>query len=166
MKTIRDHNRLILLTVAVITPLFFSACSGSPAKSRSNDYAYSIYGERAAAYAQKMIGTRYHYGGNHPSQGFDCSGLVQYSYSLAGVQVPRNTKYQFRSTRYIPSNKLKRGDLLFFNQQGKRYSHVGIYIGNSKFVHAPSTGKRVRISSLKNRYWRRSLSSTRRFQSF
>ena len=143
--------------------VLLAGCSSGPAKPK---YSYSVYGERAAAYAQKMIGARYVYGGNHPRKGFDCSGLVQYSYNLAGLKIPRNTRYQYRSTRRIASNRMRRGDLLFFNQQGKRLSHVGIYIGNNRFVHAPSTGKRVRISSLKNRYWRRSLASTRRFEAF
>lgn len=156
----------ILLSITVVAVL--AGCSSAPAKPTHSSLprSYSIYGERAAAYAQKMIGTHYRYGGNHPSKGFDCSGLIQYSYSLAGLKVPRNTKYQFRSTRYVPPNQLRRGDLLFFNQEGKRYSHVGIYIGDGKFVHAPSTGKRVRTSSLKNRYWKRSLASTRRFETY
>lgn len=150
---------LVPLALAVIV----AGCSGSPAKPR---YSYSVYGEKAAAYAQRMIGTRYRYGGASPNQGFDCSGLVQYSYRLAGLNVPRSTQYQYRSTRRIRSNRLRRGDLLFFNQLGKRLSHVGIYIGNNRFVHAPSTGKRVRISSLKNRYWIKHLASTRRFEAY
>ncbi len=147
----------------ILAGIILAGCSSAPAKPK---HSYSVYGERAAAYAQKMIGTRYRYGGNHPRQGFDCSGLVQYSYRLAGLNVPRNTRYQYRTTRRIPSNRLRRGDLLFFDQLGKRRSHVGIYIGNNRFVHAPSSGKRVRISSLKNRYWRRSLASARRFEAF
>lgn len=150
----------------ILLALFVSAiagCSGGPAKPI---HSYSIYGERAAAHAQKFIGTRYRYGGDRPSRGFDCSGLIQYSYKLAGLNVPRNTKRQYRSTRRIATNRLRRGDLLFFNQLGKRNSHVGIYIGNNRFVHAPSTGKRVKISTLKNRYWRRHLASARRFEAF
>ncbi len=143
--------------------LLLTGCSSKPAKPL---HSYSIYGERAAAYAQKFIGTRYNYGGNHPRRGFDCSGLVQYSYKLAGLNVPRNTEYQFRNTRRVSRSHLRRGDLLFFNQQGKRFSHVGIYIGKDRFVHAPSSGKHVKISTLKNRYWRRHLSSTRRFEAF
>lgn len=140
--------------------LLLTGCSSKPAKPQ---YNYSIYGERAAAYAQKFIGTRYNYGGNHPNSGFDCSGLVQYSYKLAGLNVPRNTKFQYRNTHRVPRKHLRRGDLLFFNQTGKRSSHVGIYIGKDRFVHAPSSGKHVKISTLKNRYWKRHLSSTRRF---
>ena len=149
---------LLSLSVAVLT-----GCSSGPSTPL---HSYSIYGERAAAHVQKFIGTRYQYGGDRPSRGFDCSGLVQYSYKLAGLNVPRNTRHQFRSTRRVATNKLRRGDLLFFHQQGKRFSHVGIYIGNSRFVHAPSSGKRVKISTLKNRYWRRHLASARRFEAF
>lgn len=156
-------NLLKSTLFAILATLILTACSSGPARPV---HSYSVYGERAAAYAQKLIGTRYRYGGNSPGQGFDCSGLVQYSYSLAGLKIPRNTRYQYRSTRRIPSNHLRRGDLLFFNQQGKRLSHVGIYIGKNRFVHAPSSGKRVRISSLKNRYWRNSLASARRFEAF
>ena len=141
--------------------LVLSGCSSKPSKPLRN---YSVYGERAAAYAQKFIGTRYVYGGNNPRQGFDCSGLVQYSYKLAGLNVPRNTRYQHRATLRVKSNKLRRGDLLFFHLEGKRNSHVGIYIGRDRFVHAPSTGKRVQISSLKNRFWSRNLASFRRFK--
>jgi len=150
----------------IFIPLFallLTGCSSKPAKPV---HSYSVYGERAAAYAQKFIGTRYNYGGNKPSRGFDCSGLVQYSYKLAGLSVPRNTKYQFRNSRRVSRNNLQRGDLLFFDQEGKRYSHVGIYIGRERFVHAPSSGKNVKISTLKNRYWQKHLSSTRRFETF
>jgi cell wall-associated NlpC family hydrolase len=141
--------------------LVLSGCSSGPSQPV---HSYSAYGKRAAAHAQNFIGIPYRFGGNHPGRGFDCSGLVQYSYKLAGLRVPRNTRYQFRSTRRVASNKLRRGDLLFFHQEGKRNSHVGIYIGRGQFVHAPSSGKRVKISSLKNRYWRRHLASTRRFE--
>jgi len=99
---------LILLSLFALT---LSGCSSGPSQPLRS---YSVYGERAAAHAQKFIGTRYRYGGNHPKRGFDCSGLVQYSYKLAGLTVPRNTKYQYRSTRRVDSNRLRRGDLLFF----------------------------------------------------
>ncbi len=155
-------TRQTFLIFSLLT-LVLTGCSGGPAKPL---HSYSIYGERAAAHAQKFIGTRYRFGGDHPNRGFDCSGLVQYSYKLAGLKVPRNTRHQYRSTRRVPRNHLRRGDLLFFNQQGKRNSHVGIYIGNGRFVHAPSSGKRVKISTLKNRYWQRHLATARRFEAF
>jgi len=139
--------------------LLVSACSSSPPMSSGTS---SGSGVRAAFYATKLVGARYHYGGNSPSRGFDCSGLVQYSYRLAGVRIPRSTRTQFRNSHSIRLSELHKGDLLFFNQQGKRFSHVGIYIGNDKFVHAPSSGKRVRVSTIDNPYWRRHLASARR----
>lgn len=159
LKNRRQNSARNVVLVATIV-LLLSACGSSgPVRSGSA----TINQDRAAFYATKMIGARYRYGGNHPNKGFDCSGLVQYSYKLAGVSVPRSTEYQFRNSRSVRRSELRKGDLLFFNQEGKRFSHVGIYIGDDRFVHAPSTGKRVKISSVSNPYWARHLASTRRF---
>jgi len=149
------RNASIILSLAIL----ISACSSSPPMT-SGTAPQS--GARAAFYATKLVGARYHYGGNNPSRGFDCSGLVQYSYKLAGIRIPRSTQYQYQRSHYINRSQLRKGDLLFFNQEGKRFSHVGIYIGDNKFVHAPSTGKRVRVSTISNPYWSRHLASTRR----
>ena len=117
--------------------------------------------DRAAALAAKMVGKPYKYGGSSPS-GFDCSGLVQYSFKQAGVSLPHNTVQQRSATRVVNVAELRRGDLLFFNQEGKRYGHVGIYLGDGKFVHAPSSGKSVRSDALSNPYWKKHLSEVRR----
>ncbi len=109
----------------------------------------------------KMVGTPYQYGGNTPA-GFDCSGLVHYSYARAGAQVPRTTRQQLKHSHRVARTELRPGDLVFFNQNGKRSSHVGLYIGDNRFVHAPSTGKRVHVSMLTNRYWRRYFVEARR----
>jgi cell wall-associated NlpC family hydrolase len=119
-----------------------------------------LVGELAAQYALDMEGTPYHYGGNTP-RGFDCSGLVQYSYARAGARVPRSTEGLWSFSRPISARSLRPGDLLFFNQLGKR-SHVAIYVGRERFVHAPSTGKYVAVGNLSDRYWRRHLESARR----
>ena len=117
--------------------------------------------DRAAALAAKMVGKPYKYGGSSPS-GFDCSGLVQYSFKHAGVSLPHNTVQQRSASRPINLAELRRGDLLFFNQEGKKYGHVGIYLGDGKFVHAPSSGKSVRSDALSNPYWKKHLSEVRR----
>ena len=104
-------------------------------------------GEQAAGYALTMVGKPYRYGGSSPS-GFDCSGLVAYSYKNAGVALPRSTDKQRSASRSIKVAELRRGDLLFFNQEGKKYGHVAIYVGGGKFVHAPSSGKSVRSDRL------------------
>ena len=109
-----------------------------------------------------MVGKPYRYGGEDP-HGFDCSGLVQYSYRQAGVNVPRSTREQKQHAKKIAAADLRRGDLVFFDQEGKRSSHVGIYVGNDQFVHAPSSGKRVRRDRLDDPYWRKHFADARRF---
>ena len=108
-----------------------------------------------------MVGRPYKYGGASPS-GFDCSGLVLYSYRQAGVTLPHNTSQQRRISKHVKVSELKRGDLLFFDQEGRKNSHVGIYLGDRRFVHAPSSGKHVRDDSLDNPFWKKHLSEVRR----
>lgn len=116
---------------------------------------------QAVAVAQQMVGKPYRYGGNTP-RGFDCSGLVHYSYGQAGRAVPRSTTEQYARTRTIPFAQRTPGDLLFFRIDGKP-SHVGIYLGNGRFVHAPSSGKQVEYASLSNDYWGQRLVKVGRF---
>lgn len=118
-------------------------------------------GSKAAQNAARMVGKPYRYGGTAPT-GFDCSGLVQFSYRQAGVRLPRSTDEQRRASRPVRAENLRPGDLLFFDQQGKKNSHVGIYLGNGKFVHAPSSGKQVRTDRVDMPYWHKHLSEVRR----
>src|SRR5262245_18699008 len=118
-------------------------------------------GDRAAGHATKMVGKPYKYGGSSPA-GFDCSGLVQYSFKQAGVSLPRSTDDLLRTSAPLRGMHLRRGDLLFFDQDGKKKSHVGIYLGDRRFVHAPSSGKAVRTDRLDAPYWKKHLSEARR----
>jgi cell wall-associated NlpC family hydrolase len=118
--------------------------------------------DRAASHAAKLVGKPYRFGGSTPSGGFDCSGLVLFSFRQAGVLLPRSTEGQLRDSTRVRISNLRRGDLLFFNQDGKKNSHVGIYLGNGKFVHAPSSGKQVRINRLDSPYWKKHFSEARR----
>jgi len=108
-----------------------------------------------------MVGRPYKYGGASPS-GFDCSGLVHYGYQQAGVTLPRDTSQLRQASRPVKVSGLRRGDLLFFDQEGKKNSHVGIYLGDGQFVHAPSSGKHVRKDTLDGPYWKKHLSEARR----
>ncbi len=110
----------------------------------------------AVAVAKRMLGTPYRYGGASPQGGFDCSGLVYYSFKQAGVNTPRTTKTLYDSTFTVDPSALQQGDLLFFDIEGK-VSHVGLYIGGKTFVHAPSSGKKVSYASMDNPYWRERL---------
>ncbi len=108
-------------------------------------------GSVAARVAYEQVGAPYRYGGSSP-RGFDCSGLVQYSYARAGVDVPRTTSALWQSSTPVTRANLKPGDILFFNVDGKM-SHVGVYLGSRRFVHAPSTGRSVSVASLDSPYY-------------
>ena len=108
-----------------------------------------------------MVGKPYKYGGTSAA-GFDCSGLIRFSYKQAGVSLPRETADQRRATQRVKLAELRRGDLVFFDQKGGKNSHVGIYLGERRFVHAPSSGKYVRNDSLDSPYWKKHLSEVRR----
>lgn len=108
-------------------------------------------GARVAMLARSRIGTPYRYGGADPT-GFDCSGLVYWSYRQAGVEVPRTSQAQFKAAVKIAPSTAVAGDLLFFQDQQK-LSHVGIYLGDGLFVHAPETGAEVRVASVADPYY-------------
>ena len=113
-------------------------------------------GGAIADVAMGMVGTRYLYGGTDPLEGFDCSGLVYYSYGQAGYQVPRTSRELFRAARKISVGEADPGDLMFFQDQSK-LSHVGIYLGDGRFVHAPANGQNVAVGSLDSHYYREHL---------
>ncbi len=104
--------------------------------------------------ARAQIGTPYRYGGSSPG-GFDCSGLVMYVYRKNGIDIPRTATDQFIEGRRISRRNIQPGDLVFFRISGSGVSHVGIYAGRGKFIHAPKPGKRVSYASLTNPYWSR-----------
>jgi cell wall-associated NlpC family hydrolase len=105
--------------------------------------------------AVSMIGAPYRYGGSSP-EGFDCSGLVYYAHVKAGVPVPRTAAEQHAQSRTVATQQLQPGDILFFDTSW-RYGHVGIYVGNGEFVHAPSSGKRVSRASIREGYFAKRL---------
>ncbi len=114
--------------------------------------------------ARQQLGTAYKYGGSSPRSGFDCSGLVHYSYGQAGLNIPRTSKEQYRKAQPISRRHLQAGDLIFFrNRYGSFVSHVGLYLGNGEFIHAPSTGKKVTIRRLDSPYWKKHFYAAGRF---
>ncbi|MEG0975248.1 MAG: C40 family peptidase [Comamonas sp.] len=125
----------------------------------------NLHGDlREALYARVMlvVNTPYTYGGNSPEGGFDCSGLIQYA--IAGIttrKLPRTTAQWATVSVPVDRGDLQRGDFVFFNTLGGRYSHMGIYAGNNQFVHAPSSGGVVKTVSLSNPYFAKRFTDAR-----
>ena len=104
--------------------------------------------------ARRFIGVPYRWGGEDKKNGFDCSGLTMVCYRLNGLNLPRNSRSQYKSGRWVPKAELRKGDLVFFaTRGGNRVSHVGMYIGDDRFIHAPRTGKKVQIEKLSNSWF-------------
>jgi cell wall-associated NlpC family hydrolase len=102
------------------------------------------------------VGTPYQYGGDHPSEGFDCSGLVFFTHRQLNLSIPRTSKDQYRVARRVTLHQAQPGDLVFFTDR-RKLSHVGIYLGDQRFVHAPSSGRRVSVARLDEPYYREHL---------
>ena len=116
------------------------------------------FGNLVAGFAKKLVGTRYVYGGTSPRTGFDCSGFVRYVYAHFGLALPHSSYAQYALGRRVARSALRPGDLVFFDGLG----HVGMYIGNGQFVHAPHTGDVVRISSLDEAWYAANFVGARR----
>jgi cell wall-associated NlpC family hydrolase len=115
--------------------------------------------------ALNMIGVRYRWGGNTPDSGLDCSGFVRYVFQdTLGMALPRRAEEMSRVGEKVSMNDLKPGDLVFFNTMRRTFSHVGIYIGDNKFVHSPSTGSTIRVDDLDEGYWEKRFTGARRVE--
>lgn len=104
--------------------------------------------------ALSLTGVDYKYGGSTPESGFDCSGFVRYVFSqAANLTLPPTARAISQTGKSIQKNELQPGDLVFFDTLKSAFSHVGIYLGNNRFIHAPRTGAQVRIENMNNNYW-------------
>ncbi|MGE0802645.1 MAG: C40 family peptidase [Lautropia sp.] len=134
--------------------------SGSPDAALPPDPAA---GAEVVLQALAQVGKPYRWGGTDPRAGFDCSGLVVHVYRDAlGIRLPRTSSEISRRGGRVGSNGLAAGDLVFFNTARRAHSHVGIYIGSRRFVHAPSSGSLVRVERIDNRYWSQRYDGARR----
>jgi cell wall-associated NlpC family hydrolase len=143
-----------------------SAGSELAAQSPADDAADTVAGLRDALVdlAMSLRDIPYVSGGSTPSTGFECSGFVRYVFAHAiGMRLPANAASQFLAGLKVSRGRLKTGDLVFFHTSGKhRISHVGIYLSGGRFIHAPTSGKSVEVSSLNESYWSRRFAGARR----
>ena len=123
--------------------------------TRTNNDRTSGSADELIGNAMGLLGVAYRYGGTSASTGFDCSGFMQHIFKRAmGINLPRTSEEQARMGSSVSRSDLQPGDMVFFRTLGGgRISHVGLYIGNDRFIHAPRTGKNIEITSLSHKYW-------------
>ena len=155
-------RKLVPPVLLLAAGLLLAGCGTAPA-ARSSAYA-RLSAEQSsdiAIHALGLVGTPYRFGGNTPEGGFDCSGLIGYVYnSRTGVAPPRTVALLSGFGASVPEDELRTGDLVVFG--GGRPTHAGIYVGQGRFVHAPSSGGTVRLDHLRSRYWAQQSASYRR----
>lgn len=154
-------HRAKLPALVVLCALYLAGCGVTPTQTArdhpaapAHPMAISETGNEVVFYAMDLIDTGYRFGGKNPQAGLDCSGMVSYIYKrAAGLAVNGSAADIARRGKEIDRQSLRPGDLIFFNTMNKPFSHVGIYIGDNRFVHAPSTNGKVRIDRLDNHYY-------------
>ena len=155
--------------IFICSLLILSGCSTFSGKSSSSSRIAqfkqdtSVGTEDISIAAVGLVDVPYRYGGNTPKGGFDCSGLIVYVYNkAAGVKLPRTIQLMSTKGRSIEGQPPAPGDLVFFNTTGEKYSHAGIYVGQGRFVHAPSAGGTVRLDYITSPYWAAKFTEARR----
>ena len=154
----------LILCASIAAPAAAQAHPGSLADSTRSTVETVWHGAQdLAIFALGLIGVDYRYGGNTPEDGLDCSGLVRHVFQqVTGVTLPRTSKELARVGKEVKRADLKPGDLVFFNTRRFAFSHVGIYLGDDRFIHAPRSGAEVEIAELDNSYWRQHFNGARR----
>jgi len=155
----------------VCLALLLAACSGPSTRVEAPretiaaaQLPISEKGNEVALFAMGLLDTGYRFGGKNPQAGLDCSGMVSYIYGqAAGLKVLGSAADIARNGRPIDRSAMRPGDLVFFNTRNQPYSHVGIYLGDTRFIHAPSTNGRVRIDRLSDRYYAQRFEAARTF---
>lgn len=148
-----------ILPLLFLTTLF-TACSSAPVRQ---DNARTELMNDLVMYAMSLAETPYQYGGNSARNGFDCSGYVGHVYrEVLDIDLPRTTREISGVGEPLRQSDLRPGDLVFFDTLRRPYSHVGIYVGERKFVHAPRTGSRIRVESMEMSYWKTRYNGARR----
>lgn len=153
MFQLRAMHIALLLSCALALSGCGSTPSAGPTPSGGSSPIAGSVGTEIAMRAMSLLGTPYRWGGATPS-GFDCSGLVRYVHEQIGIFTPRTAAEQFAAAREVSLRNLAPGDLLFFKIRGSTVSHVAIYTGEGRFIHAPQTGRPVELRMLDDEFYR------------
>jgi cell wall-associated NlpC family hydrolase len=158
LRLLRRVTRLMCVAAACFVAA--GAASAQDAAARGQG---TVPGAQMAMEALLLLGVPYRYGGEDPARGLDCSGLVRHvAQSVLGLDLPRTSEAMARIGEAVTRDALQVGDLVFFNTRGRRYSHVGIYVGDGQFVHAPTQRGKVRVETVSASYWERRFNGARR----
>lgn len=152
------RRKLFPFFLSAVCLIFLNGC-GTKNFSPSPDG--NPQGQTILKSAYSQLGKSYRYGGASPKQGFDCSGLVYWSYRANGISVPRTTRQQASAGISVPESRADHGDIVVF-RTGFRSLHTGLYAGNNKFIHSPRRGSKVRVESMTDPYWKGKLVAVRR----
>ena len=164
-------SALRTITLSLLLPLLLGTSAAQAADQDNNDASgmlqrISSFTDRAtslAIEAMSLVGIHYRRGGNSPEKGLDCSGLVRYVFSQSmQMALPHNALAISKMGSNVDRDQLQPGDLVFFNTLRRTFSHVGIYLGDNKFIHAPTPGSAVRIESMDLNYWKARFNGARR----
>lgn len=175
----RPHSKrrtLPLLGVLLCLAVLLGGCgSPAPRKAESVPLGSSAryftlpeqqHAQEMVVYALGLLGTGYRFGGRNPEAGLDCSGMVSYIVQeISGQRLPHNAAQIASMTRPIKVSELRPGDLVFFNTLNRKHSHMGIYMGDGRFIHAPSSRGQIRVEKLDNTYFRPRIDGARRLVS-
>ncbi len=162
----RTNTLTSLLSAALITFSWVGLAHSSeqqPADEPSLFERYTSSAQDLILKGFELIGINYRFGGTNPDTGLDCSGFVQLVFKEAiGILLPRSAREQSEVGAVIAQHELKPGDLVFFNTMRHAFSHVGIYLGDNRFMHAPRTGAEVRVEDMRQSYWIQRYNGARR----
>jgi cell wall-associated NlpC family hydrolase len=156
------HTRISFKPIHAIAVIILAWSGMSMASTTLNEPVITPSQEELALEAMTLIGTPYVYGGEKPLVGMDCSGFVKYVVKqVLNIDLPRTAASQAKVGEKIAISDLEIGDLIFFNTQNRAHSHMGIYLGNDQFIHAPRKGKKIHVTALSG-YWSQRIDGARR----
>lgn len=170
-------SKLMAMAAACVcaNAILMTPVMAAPAEGLDNDALEQLIRERTAPVrtgddagdlimnAMGLLGVAYHFGGNSPTRGLDCSGFMQYIFKRSmGITLPRNSRQMATTGEKVERTALQPGDMVFFNPGGGGISHVGMYIGNGRMIHAPRTGRNIEITAIDQGYWAKYYVTARR----
>ena len=156
---------MLMLAASAKAEDSFERTLAESAAARMKDAASAAWhtAQQLSAVALGLVGVDYRYGGESPETGLDCSGLVRYVFQqVTGITLPRSAKEMSRVGDKVALDDLKPGDLVFFNTRRFAFSHVGIYLGDNQFIHAPSRGREVEVATFDKSFWQKHFNGARR----